>query len=446
MKKISLFLSVMVSNVSLIYCLEFKPLNIEEIIEKEKEIFLKENSLKNEITNIITPTQSAEGILNKIAEKLVFEIRGNPLIFLPILDSSKDLKINYGIMPVIAFKNLKKDEIKSIIAPSISRNEYLGFTYTYRHYIFPSENSLFVLRLSISDNAQQEVFIRYFNPEFFKKRINLEFRNWHNPKSSFYGYGIESSKNRRANYTFYLKGGEISLTTPLGNFIYLDWTPSYYSHKIRNGVVDDAEKFSETYPYEYTLYRTKKDFFTNRLSILLDTTDHPFIPRIGTYLIFSFTRSTKKFISDYTYSIYTLELKDYYNYQNISVTALRILAEWQTGEKIPFYRMPQIGESTGLRMAGDGRFIDRARLLLNIEQRMSIVKAHVMRFLTELEITPFIDVGTVAPSLKKISLSKLKYSPGFAARIVLRPQIVATADFAFGSEGFNSIVKINYPF
>ncbi len=429
--------------------LEFAPVNIEKIITKEKEIILKEQTpTRDEINNIITSTITSQGILNKLAQHLIFDISGNPLLFLPIVDLSKDLGVNYGIMPVLAIREKKTDSINSVIAPSINHNKYLGYTYTYRHYIFPTEKSLFVARLSFSNNAQQEVFFRYYDPQLIKTktRLNIEYRNWHNPKSSFYGYGIDSSKSDRANYTFYLNGGEISISLPLTDCLFVDWTPSYYIHKIRNGIVDEGEKFSEKYPYEYNLYNKQKNFFTNKFSFFIDTTDHPFIPKIGSYIILSFTQSNKRLLSDYTYSLYTIELKDYYNYKNKSTTAIRFLLEWQTGEKIPFYRMPQVGESTGLRMAGDGRFVDRARMLFNIEQRMVVVKASVMRFLTELEFTPFIDIGTVAPSVKKLSLSKLKIGPGFATRIVLRPQIVGTADFAFGSEGLNTIVKINYPF
>ncbi|MEF3280135.1 MAG: outer membrane protein assembly factor [Elusimicrobiota bacterium] len=418
--------------------------------EKDKKIFLKEKN-KNEIIDIVESTRSEKSdILNRIANNLVFDIKGNPLIILPIADSSKDLGINYGIMPVFAMRDKKKDgEISSVIAPSLNHNEYLGYTSTYRHYLFPTEKSLFVLRASISQKAQKEFFIHYYDPEFLrtKTRLNIEYRIWQNPKSSFYGYGPNSLKDERANYTFYLTGGELSLTLPILNYIYFDYTPSYYKNKIDNGIVGNNE-FENRYPDEYLKYSKEKNFFTNKFSLLFDNTDHPFIPKIGSYIIFSMTFSKKSFGSDYNYSLYTIELKDYYNYKLLdrSITAIRTQIQWQTGEDIPFYAMPQAGESTGLRMAGDGRFVDRAKFLFNIEQRFTVIKAPVMKFLTEFEVTPFLDIATVGKKLSKLSTANFKYGPGVALRIVLRPQIVGTADFAFGSEGFNTIIKINYPF
>jgi len=424
--------------------------NIKVLQENDKKEFLKEKD-KKEIVNIVTSTASTnEGILNKLANKLILDVAGNPLFILPILDSSKDLGVNFGFMPVLALRNNKENgEISSVLAPSVTHNKYLGYTYSWRHYIFPTEKSLFVFRGSISDEAQKEIFLHYFNPEIFntKARLNLEFRNWHNPKSSFYGYGINSSKDDRGNYIFYLKGGEMSLSLPVLENIYFDWTPSYYKNMIRDGIVGE-NRFSLKYPYEYSLYVKEKDFFVNRISFLFDNTDHPFIPKIGSYIIFSMGFSRKNLGSDYNYSLYTFEIKDYYNYKLLdrSITAVRFMLQWQTGEDIPFYQMPTVGESTGLRMAGDGRFVDRAKMVFNIEQRFTVVKAPVMKFLTELEITPFLDIATVSPKVSKISTGNLKYGPGIAFRIVLRPQIVGTADLAFGSEGFNSIVKINYPF
>lgn len=422
--------------------------DINTIIRNEKKTIFSEPNKKDEMVSVISKSQDDECTLNKIAKKILFQINGNPTIILPVLDSSKDLGINYGIMPIFAIRDKRKEEnISSVVAPSINYNKYLGFTYTYRHYIFPSEKSLAVSRISFSQNSQQEIFLRYWEPEFIKTkvRVNIEFRDWHNPKSSFYGYGLDSKKSKRANYTYYLKGGEISLSLPVLNFFYLDITPSYYLHKIRDGVIDEY-KFSQIYPYEYLESSKEKKFFTNRFSFIFDTTDHPILPRIGSYIIISFTRSLKKLISDYTYSIYSLEIKDYYNYKDKYITAMRFLLEWKTGQKIPFYRMPQLGESSGLRMAGDGRFVDNVKMVLNIEQRLTVIRSSILKFLTELELTPFIDVGSVASSIEKISFKKLKLGPGFATRIVLRPQIVATSDFAFGSEGFNAIIKVNYPF
>jgi hypothetical protein len=97
-------------------------------------------------------------------------------------------------------------------------------------------------------------------------------------------------------------------------------------------------------------------------------------------------------------------------------------------------------------MAGDGRFVDRGKFVFNIEERITLSRSPFMKFISESEIAPFLDVGTVFPGLSDLRAGDLKYSPGVAARIVIRPQVVGTLDFAFGSEGTNAIIKVGYPF
>lgn len=444
-----ILLLVLILNLNNLYSYEKKK---KTFIKKEdvRKEFLKEKNKEEIIKPFISTQTYPSNFLNKLADKLIFNIGNNPSFVIPILDSSKDLGVNYGVMPVVIMKSKKRNgEVEGVAAPSLNYNEYLGYTFAYRHYLFPTEKSLFVFRASKSENAQQELFIHYYNPEIFgtKARLNAEFRNWHNPKSSFYGYGIDSSKSDKSNYVFYLKGEEFSITLPLIENVYFDFTHAYYIHKIRNGITN-TDKFSQKYPQLYSDLNSFKDFFTSRFSILFDNTDHPFIPKIGSYIIFSALFSKKNIFSDYSYSVYTLEIKDYYNYRLLdkSITAVRFMMQWQTGESIPFYAMPQLGESTGLRMAGDGRFVDRAKFVLNVEQRFTVSRTKLMQLFSELEITPFIDIGTVSPSVSKFSTGNLKYGPGIAFRIVLRPQIVGTADIAFGSEGMNTIIKVNYPF
>jgi len=127
-------------------------------------------------------------------------------------------------------------------------------------------------------------------------------------------------------------------------------------------------------------------------------------------------------------------------------TALAPIERHQRGDTLPFYAMPQLGESTGMRMTGDGRFTDRGKFVFTIEERITLSKTPFHKFISETEIAPFLDVGTVFTKTSGFRLRDLKYGPGISARLVIRPQLVATVDFAYGSEGTNAIIKIGYPF
>ncbi len=93
-----------------------------------------------------------------------------------------------------------------------------------------------------------------------------------------------------------------------------------------------------------------------------------------------------------------------------------------------------------------GRFVDRGKLTFNIEERFTIASLPVLQFLTDFEVTPFADFGTVFYEPGQINMDDMKLGYGLAIRAVLRPQLVCTAEFAFAKEGTNVIINVDYPF
>jgi outer membrane protein assembly factor BamA len=202
------------------------------------------------------------------------------------------------------------------------------------------------------------------------------------------------------------------------------------------------------FPAVYGSASDSRNFHTNRFSLVYDDTDHPSLPKIGMYASAAALYSNKQLGSDYNYRVYSFQVKNYYNYKEEGrfVTAVNYLLQFQEGDDLPFYAQQQLGESTGLRMAGDGRFTDRGKFVFNIEERMTLSKTPFYKFISETEIAPFLDVGTVFPTVSAFKAHNLKYGPGISARLVIRPQLVTTVDFAYGSEGGNAIIRVGYPF
>ncbi|MBI4655526.1 MAG: BamA/TamA family outer membrane protein [Elusimicrobia bacterium] len=394
-------------------------------------------------------TNYQEGVMGKIFGCITIPLSKGPLVLLPVLDSSRDLGPNFGIMPLWAIKDKQKNTVTSVMAPSVNYNKYLKTTITHRHYVFPDNKSIFVFRGAYSQEVEREFIFYYYTPQLFRKnlRISAETKRWVTGKPSFYGFGIDSIEDDKTNYALHMTGEEFTVDLPLfGNFFF-DFTHSYYAKKISRGPLEENQ--TNKFAQEFAAASAGKDFVTHRLALLYDDTDHPFLPTTGTNASFSIGFSNRFFGSDYDYRTYSAELKHYYNYGNRGkfVTAARCLVQWQEGGDLPFYGRIQLGESTGLRMAGDGRFTDRGKFVFNIEERIRVSRASFLKFLvSEFELAPFLDVGTVFPKLSEFKASDLKFGPGVAFRIVLRPQVVGTADIAFGSEGANAIIKIGYPF
>jgi len=404
------------------------------------------------ITPLMTPLDETvnEGLADKIFSKIVIPLGKGPLLLLPIIDSSKDLGPNYGVMPIFAIRDEKRQAIGSVIAPSINYNQYLKTTLAYRHYFFPDDQQLWLIRAMYSQEVQREIFLRYFNPHFLDTdfRMNAEIRHWINGKASFYGYGPDTSLDDQATFALAQTGEEFTISIPLIKNVYVDFTQSFYRYRVADGPVLTIPQLKNLYPADYAMSSSYKAFSTGKLSLFYDGTDHPVIPKLGTYAGISAMASKKAIGSDYTYMYYTVNLKHYYNWNGSDkrITALNMRLEQMTGDQVPFYAMPVLGEGTGLRSVGDGRYVDRGKLVFNIEQRFTLTRIPILKFFSEIEVTPFIDMGTVYRRISFLQTQSMKFAYGGAFRIVLRPQVVATADVAFGHEGTNLIIKVGYPF
>ena len=53
---------------------------------------------------------------------------------------------------------------------------------------------------------------------------------------------------------------------------------------------------------------------------------------------------------------------------------------------------------------------------MNIEERITLSRSPFMKFISEVEVSPFLDLGTVFPELSKLSSRNLKWGPGIAQR------------------------------
>ncbi|MFA6434250.1 MAG: BamA/TamA family outer membrane protein [Elusimicrobiales bacterium] len=399
----------------------------------------------------IAETAPKENILARTLGAITINTAKGPIIPFPVVDSNKDMGVSFGIMPIMAIRGGPNDKtIKAVLAPSATYNEYLRTTLTYRQYIFPDEQRFFLLRASYSQKVEREFIIYYYTPQAWGSeiRVGAEAKNWVTGKPSFYGLGIDSSRKDRANYALNMTGEEFTVDLPLVNHhFFFNFNHALYLKRISDGPQESGQ-VSGLFPALFNQASKENTFLTHRFALVYDDTDHPFLPKLGTYIAASVNYSDKSLASDFNYRTYVVQLKHYYNYKEEGkyVTAIHYLYQFTKGDALPFYALPQLGESTGLRMAGDGRFVDRGKFVFTVEERITLSRSPFMKFISESEIAPFLDIGTVFPKPSEFSARNLKYSPGISARIVIRPQVVGTLDFAFGSEGTNAIIKVGYPF
>ncbi|HEX4046619.1 MAG TPA: hypothetical protein VH309_02230, partial [Elusimicrobiota bacterium] len=82
----------------------------------------------------------------------------------------------------------------------------------------------------------------------------------------------------------------------------------------------------------------------------------------------------------------------------------------------------------------------------NIEERWTVHSIDMINSLTQFQIAPFLDEGTVFPTPGRAQARTLETVGGAAFRAVIKPSVVGNVQIGVGREGPAVYVGIDYPF
>ena len=181
--------------------------------------------------------------------------------------------------------------------------------------------------------------------------------------------------------------------------------------------------------------------------LLWDTRDLPITPSRGSSGELFVEKTSLAAGSDSDFIRYGLEGKRFFLWNNPKhVTVLHGLYEWANGANIPYYELPSLGGRETLRAYGEGRLVDRGRVVLNLEHRMTVATLTMMGIQSNFELAPFFDIGSVFPTLPEIQRKNFRPVYGGAFRVAVKPNVVGDVEVGVGKEGSAVFVDIDYPF
>ena len=167
------------------------------------------------------------------------------------------------------------------------------------------------------------------------------------------------------------------------------------------------------------------------ISLTRDTRDHIIYPRRGGYYQARVARFDGMIGSDYDFTSYQLDTRQYLPVTSSHVLVLRGLL-MATDGTVPFDRLPQLGGDILLRGYFAGRYRDQTLLAFQSEYRLPVWR--------RIGAVGFVGVGQVADRLSRFAVDRFKASVGLGLRFLLSrdDQLNLRADFGFGegSSGF----------
>jgi hemolysin activation/secretion protein len=124
-----------------------------------------------------------------------------------------------------------------------------------------------------------------------------------------------------------------------------------------------------------------------------------------------------------------------------------------SANRVPFWALSslggdrdEIGGDQELRGYGAGRYYDRNSFAATVEVRKTMLSFNAASSHIDVEVTPFIDMGSVFGRTGTDPLTQLHKVVGLGFRGVARPFVVGYVDIGYGSEGAAAFTGINYPF
>jgi outer membrane protein assembly factor BamA len=183
-------------------------------------------------------------------------------------------------------------------------------------------------------------------------------------------------------------------------------------------------------------------YFTYGAGVMHETRLEPGAPENGHVLGVAVRRYSASDLSFLSFTRVTFDGRGYRRLlSERGVLAVRgLVSSDLTAESgaTPFYLQQSLGGGETLRGFHSYRFPDRALAHLSVEYRW-----RVHRYV---EIAPFLDTGTVAPSLSRLSLSSFKMSPGVGIRGRTDRRTIARLDWARSSEGHRISIGVGPSF
>jgi hypothetical protein len=319
-----------------------------------------------------------------------------------------------------------------------------GFTIGAGYMRHVSSYNTLDVRGSITPSGYKRLESEFIAPDLFKRRGTLNVvGGWREATQvGFYGFGMTSKKDNRADYSFQQPYLNATLQVfPAKNAFMLRGAAEITQWKQQPGK-GEAPPVDQIYtPQTLPGLGTAPVYFHTQGAIGFDSRTAPgYTRRGGLYAVT---------LHDYTDTDGALGFKqvDYEAIQHIPilreawVISLRAWAQTtydKDGQQIPFYMMPSLGGGSDLRAYASWRLRDLNSLMLQGEWRVM-----VNRFL---DMALFYDAGKVAAQRSDLTLSGMKSDVGLGFRLHGRLATPLRIEFTTGNEGFGLVLAASQAF
>ena len=367
------------------------------------------------------------------------------LVPLPVITTDPHERETYGAL--LALLHKQDGALRSLLVPQVTWNSLLGArgSVYYQYLLTPDETYTFYA--SQSTGNQADYTVNYANFALAQQRYRFEGRlEYSNDRTArFFGLGPNSRKEDETNYTSREAVGLFTLGRRIIPGLVLSVTERVRYVAIDQGAVTALPFLGES--FQGLAGEEGGLVWAHRLALTYDTRDSRATPRQGSFGEAVVEGAARTLGSQAAFVRYGLEGRFWWPlFDARLITATRGLWGWVEGAALPFFELSALGGETTLRGFGEHRFLDRGRILLNIEERLRTFTFTYEDIRTHLELAFFVEAGQVFHTWNELRTKNIQTVSGVGLRLVVTSKLVAKIDIGFGREGRAIFTGLDYPF
>jgi hypothetical protein len=340
------------------------------------------------------------------------------------------------------------DEVRTIVAPSLTYNEIRGVTGTFRYFGYPSAAERLDFVAGYSETIERKLDIHYKNLGVFAGRFHADLQILYDRDATvrFFGFGPDSKKEDETNMTLQVAGLYAIVGVNMTPHARLSLGETVQNFDVFPGGVPGLPFTGDVFPDVPGIEGAT--VHAQRAALNYDSRDSQTTPTRGLSATVFLEASATLLGSDSDYvkwgvdTVYLHPLVD-----GRVVLVGRGLVEAISGDaSTPFQVRPTLGGATTLRGFSPNRFFGDARMLINLESRVRMFSLRLFGVTTEFQVAPFLDMGKVFSTTDQLIGSGFEVTPGVGFRGLTPPSVVGRIDIGVSREGPAIFVGLDYPF
>ncbi|MCX5723883.1 MAG: BamA/TamA family outer membrane protein [Nitrospirae bacterium] len=363
-----------------------------------------------------------------------------------------------GLVPIL--KADSTGDVKEMFVPQYLHNDKVGHYGSLNYFGYPSDTEQYHALVWAGERLDQGVDLGYKNVSVGNGRFIFaaDLSVFKNPFARFFGFGSRTPERDETNYTSREFLAKLTAGINLTEDFALLWIERYRNVRVDDGIVGSLPRTAGKYPLVPGMQGAQ--ILGHGLALRYDTRDSQLMTSKGTYvnLLAEFAQNVEeRGNNDWVHTV--LDARHYMPHvSDQMVFVSRVFINGVFGQiedagsrtkGVPFYEQSTLGGEDSLRAFGRGRYIGSWAALVNLEERVTVLSKRLFGLDTHLEVAPFLDMGRVGQSTvkaKNLVGRNLEYNPGVGFRLLVKPTVVGRADVAYGRDGANVFVGLDYPF